>query len=80
MERYGSVIGLSEENRAEYERLHREVWPHVLETITKCNITYAHACWQAKCTTINRTADIHAVAREADRAATTVWCVVAVKV
>jgi len=38
MKRYGSVIGLSEEGKAEYRRLHAEVWPGVLAKIADCNI------------------------------------------
>ena len=38
MKRYGSVIGLNEEMKAEYIRLHAAVWPDVLKTIAACNI------------------------------------------
>ena len=38
MKRYGSVIGLSEEGKAEYKRLHAAVWPGVLARIAECNI------------------------------------------
>lgn len=38
MKRYGSVIGLSEEGKAEYIRLHADVWPAVLARIADCNI------------------------------------------
>lgn len=38
MKRYGSVIGLSAEGKAEYVRLHAEVWPAVLAKISDCNI------------------------------------------
>ncbi|WP_134680558.1 L-rhamnose mutarotase [Paracoccus ravus] len=38
MKRYGSVLGLSEEGKAEYVRLHAEVWPGVLAKISACNI------------------------------------------
>jgi L-rhamnose mutarotase len=38
MRRYGSVIGLSEEGKAEYKRLHAAVWPGVLAKIKDCNI------------------------------------------
>lgn len=38
MKRYGSVIGLSEEGKAEYRRLHAAVWPGVLAKIAECNI------------------------------------------
>lgn len=38
MKRYGSVIGLSEEGKAEYKALHAAVWPAVLAKIAECNI------------------------------------------
>lgn len=38
MRRVSSVIGLPAENTAEYERLHREVWPAVQEQISRSNI------------------------------------------
>ena len=38
MKRYGSVLGLSEEGKAEYRALHAAVWPSVLAKITECNI------------------------------------------
>jgi len=38
MTRYASVIGMKPENRAEYERLHADVWPDVLAMIHECNI------------------------------------------
>jgi L-rhamnose mutarotase len=38
MKRYGLVIGLNEEKKAEYIRLHAAVWPGVLKTIAECNI------------------------------------------
>lgn len=38
MKRYGSVIGLSEEGKAEYKALHAAVWPGVLAKIAECNI------------------------------------------
>lgn len=38
MTRYASVIGIKLENRAEYERLHADVWPEVLAKIYECNI------------------------------------------
>ena len=38
MTRYASVIGIKPENRAEYERLHADVWPDVLAKIYECNI------------------------------------------
>lgn len=36
--RYASVIKLRPEHAEEYLRLHRDVWPGVLDTITACNI------------------------------------------
>lgn len=38
MKRYGAVLGLSEEGKAEYKRLHSAVWPGVLAKIKDCNI------------------------------------------
>lgn len=38
MKRYGSVLGLSEEGRENYIRLHAAVWPGVLAKISDCNI------------------------------------------
>jgi len=38
MQRYGMIIGLKPEKLEEYKRLHRAVWPGVLEKITECNI------------------------------------------
>ena len=38
MKRYGSILGLSEEGKAEYLKLHAEVWPSVLDRIAACNI------------------------------------------
>lgn len=38
MRRVSSAIGLPAENAAEYERLHREVWPAVQEQISRSNI------------------------------------------
>jgi L-rhamnose mutarotase len=38
MRRYGQVIGLSEEGKAEYKRLHAAVWPGVLARIAECGI------------------------------------------
>lgn len=38
MKRYGAVLGLSEEGKAEYRKLHAAVWPEVLAKITECNI------------------------------------------
>ena len=38
MKRYGSVIRLRPEKKAEYIKLHETVWPGVLKTIFDCNI------------------------------------------
>ena len=38
MKRYARVIGVKPESIREYERLHAEVWPGVLETIRRCNM------------------------------------------
>ena len=38
MKRYGSVIGIREEHKAEYKQLHADVWPGVLAKITECGI------------------------------------------
>jgi len=38
MKRYGWVIGLRPEKIAEYQRLHANVWPGVLQMIKACNI------------------------------------------
>lgn len=38
VKRYGSVLGLSEEGKQEYKRLHAEVWTAVLAKIGDCNI------------------------------------------
>jgi L-rhamnose mutarotase len=39
MRRFGQVIGLKPERIEEYERLHAEAWPGVLEAIRRANIT-----------------------------------------
>lgn len=39
MRRFGQVISLKPDQIEEYERLHAAVWPGVLETIAKCNLT-----------------------------------------
>ena len=39
MTRYASVIGLSEEGKAEYLNLHAAVWPAVLAKISDCHIS-----------------------------------------
>jgi L-rhamnose mutarotase len=39
MIRLASVIGLPAENVEEYERLHADVWPGVLERLRKSNVT-----------------------------------------
>ncbi|MGV3731923.1 MAG: L-rhamnose mutarotase [Microcella sp.] len=38
MKRIASVIGLAPEHRAEYEELHANAWPGVLDRITRSNI------------------------------------------
>ena len=38
MKRYGMVVGVNEEKKAEYIRLHAAVWPDVLRMISECNI------------------------------------------
>jgi L-rhamnose mutarotase len=38
MKRYGMVVGLNEDKKAEYIRLHAAVWPDVLKMIRECNI------------------------------------------
>jgi L-rhamnose mutarotase len=38
MKRYGSVIRVRPEKFEEYKRYHAQVWPGVLNMITKCNI------------------------------------------
>jgi L-rhamnose mutarotase len=38
MQRMGMVIGLKPEKIAEYKRLHADVWPDILDMISKCNI------------------------------------------
>lgn len=38
MQRYGSLLGLSDAGKAEYKRLHAAVWPVVLAKITECGI------------------------------------------
>ena len=38
MQRYASVIGIKTEHRAEYERLHADVWPDVLAQIATSTI------------------------------------------
>lgn len=38
MKRFASVIGIVAENVAEYERLHADVWPEVLELLTTGNV------------------------------------------
>ena len=38
MKRFGSVIGLNEDEIDEYKKLHADVWPSVLDMIKKCNI------------------------------------------
>ena len=38
MRRFGQVIRVRPESVGAYERLHADVWPGVLATITRCNI------------------------------------------
>jgi L-rhamnose mutarotase len=38
MQRYGSVIRLKPEKMAEYQELHTNAWPEVLQMIRQCNI------------------------------------------
>jgi L-rhamnose mutarotase len=38
MKRYGLVLKVKPEKLEEYKRLHRAVWPEVLETIRQCNM------------------------------------------
>ena len=38
MKRYGSIVGLREEKIEEYNRLHADVWPDVLDRIHRSNI------------------------------------------
>ena len=37
--RIGSVIGVKPDQIAEYERIHAEVWPGVLATLKRANVT-----------------------------------------
>ena len=39
MQRMGMLIGLKSDKVTEYKRLHAEVWPDILDMISKCNIT-----------------------------------------
>lgn len=38
MQRMGSVLGIRPEAIAEYKRIHAQVWPEVLATISACGI------------------------------------------
>ncbi len=38
MQRYGQIIGVKPEQIEAYERIHAQVWPQVLATITACHI------------------------------------------
>lgn len=38
MKRYGQLIGVKPENFESYKKYHAEVWPEVLDMISKCNI------------------------------------------
>lgn len=39
MKRMGMTIGIRPEDIAEYKRLHADVWPSILERLSKSNIT-----------------------------------------
>jgi L-rhamnose mutarotase len=39
IKRIGSVIGVKPDQIAEYERIHAEVWPGVLATLKRANVT-----------------------------------------
>lgn len=39
MKRFGQIIGLKPEHLERYKEYHAAVWPVVLETIKKCNIS-----------------------------------------
>ena len=39
IKRIGSVIGVKPDQIAEYERVHAEVWPGVLATLKRANVT-----------------------------------------
>ena len=38
MKRYGSIIKIKPEKLEEYKKLHKNIWPGVVKTITECNI------------------------------------------
>lgn len=38
MQRMGSILGIKPEAIAEYKRIHADVWPEVLATISACGI------------------------------------------
>ncbi len=38
MQRMGMMIGLKQDRVADYRRLHADVWPEVLDMISRCNI------------------------------------------
>ncbi|HKK43863.1 MAG TPA: L-rhamnose mutarotase [Bacteroidales bacterium] len=38
MKRFGQVIGIRPEDFERYRKYHKEVWPGVLDMISKCNI------------------------------------------
>jgi L-rhamnose mutarotase len=38
MTRYGTVIGVKDEELDEHKKLHAAVWPDVLKMISDCNI------------------------------------------
>ncbi len=39
MKRMGRVVSIKAEDIKEYKHLHANVWPEILESLTKCNIT-----------------------------------------
>lgn len=39
IKRIGSVIGVKPDQIAEYERIHADVWPGVLATLKRANVT-----------------------------------------
>lgn len=38
MKRFGQIIGVKPERFIEYKKYHAEVWPEILDMITRCNI------------------------------------------
>jgi L-rhamnose mutarotase len=39
MKRFGQIIGVKPEHLESYKKYHSDVWPEVLDTIAKCNIS-----------------------------------------